>query len=249
MTEPLIVVEAKLRESSTTVRHLICREIRDGSSPAGRSIMVMNIPPLVTAEAVKQAFQSIAAVQNVSFEEANKNPLPTTRDIDYRGAKVIFKEKETLKLLSKQDYKSPLILVKTETHLENPMKIWMDNYNKSIITLEENKTRIDTIVQVYDKESEVKKSIRKEVNNEPDEEGWITVKRMKPDSLNKDKAMIAREKVKQEKKKRKEANVAEIYQYRLQETKVSQLRQLRKKYEQDKFKIAQIKSGRKFKPL
>lgn len=136
---------------------------------------------------------------------------------------------------------------KTKTK-QNALDIFKKKYNDSIINTPEHRAKIDKIVQLYDTKAMVKKKIE-EVSKEPDEEGWITVKRSRPDSLSREKALLEKSKMKEDKKKRLEANVAEVYQYRVRETKLDRLRELRKKFEQDKYKIAQMKSGRKFRPM
>ena len=95
------------------------------------------------------------------------------------------------------------------------------------------------------------KQLKEIPKNTEDEEGWITVRYKGKHSLNKEKAERVKEKLKQMKKKRIESNVSAVYQYRMRskEEKFARLRELRAKFEEDKHRLAQMKAGRKFRPV
>lgn len=128
------------------------------------------------------------------------------------------------------------------------MLILADQIKNHSRNMDELKKKADEITRLYDEEVRVKDKLIKSSAGEVDDEGWQVVRRSRPDSLNRDKADKLRIKAKEEKKKRLEANVAQVYQYKIRNEKLSKLRELRMKFEADKFKLAQMKAGRKFKP-
>jgi len=240
------IVEAKLKPDSTSTRHLVCHEIIDESYPVGRSIRILNMFPLVNDKALKQAFDSVSSVESVVFDDDTKEQLFPQKEIKYRTVVVVFKNATALIELT--DKKVQVVLTSKEHPLENTLDIWRENYNKSIISCGDIIRRINAVVDKYDEEAAKRKKEVKE-STEADEEGWITVRRGKPESMKREHAILEKNKAKAAKKKRLEADVAEMYQYRIRESKLGQLRQLREKFEADKLKIAQIKAGRKFRPF
>jgi ribosomal RNA-processing protein 7 len=248
MSEELVLVDFKLNKNSNRIRKFICREIEDASYPKGRSLLITNVPPLVKPEVIKQCFEKIADVENIVFrEESSDASFIPNRNNFFNEAVIVFRRLDVIDSLKDNTYPSPLTLMvgpKSSPYLFENFK---NHYNNTIINTKEYKEKIDKVVELYDKRGAVKKKIE-EFSKEADEDGWITVKRARPHSLNRDLALLEKSKAKQLKKKRLEANVAEVYQYRMKEKKLGRLRDLRKKFEEDKFKIAQMKSGRKFRP-
>ena len=83
---------------------------------------------------------------------------------------------------------------------------------------------------------------------QPDDEGWITVtkqdkkkgKKMRDDDKDKDK---------KGRRKKKKQHLQNFYAFQVKEDKLNRIQELRKKFEEDKKKIAKMKTERKFRPF
>lgn len=89
----------------------------------------------------------------------------------------------------------------------------------------------------YDRRREEEKQMKKRLT-EPDEEGWITVVRKRP---------LRPHTLPQRKRKKKE--LLNFYRFQQRETQRQQIAQLRKQFEEDKQRVAEMKTHRKFKPF
>ena len=249
-SQPFFVLKTKLLPCSTVVRNLICSQISDEDAPADRSFVIRNVPPLINEKNLLKAFANISPVQSVTFLDSKRNLFSDQMDFGYKKAIVTFSEPCGLEKVLKEQYESPILLAipLTDARLMTPMQILADQIKNHSRNMDELKKKADEITRLYDEEVRVKEKVIKSSAGEVDEEGWQVVRRSRPDSLNRDKAEKARIKAKEEKRKRLEANVAQVYQYKIRNEKLSKLRELRLKFEADKFKLAQMKSGRKFKP-
>ena len=86
---------------------------------------------------------------------------------------------------------------------------------------------------------------------EPDEDGWITVakvdkkKPVKPT----DSKLSEKMKGKKNRRNKKKLELQNFYSHQVKEEKVNKIQMLRKKFEEDKLKIAKMKADRKFRPF
>lgn len=245
------IVPAKLTPGSSVIRNLICSPVSDGSAPADSSVLVQNVPPLINEKNLIAAFKSVASVQSVTLVSDEKNSFVETPQIGYNKAVVVFKEDSGLTALKEGKFESPLVLSipLTDARLLTPIAMHAEQAKQHQEHAKTMREKADEIVKLYDEGVRLKTKMVKSYSGEVDEEGWQVVRRIRPDSLNREKALLTRMKLKEEKKKRIEGNVAQVYQYRMRNEKLGKLRQLRKKFEEDKFKIAQMRAGRKFKPM
>lgn len=118
----------------------------------------------------------------------------------------------------------------------------LSNYNKSIVNVSELKNKVRKSLQSYEKkESESKK--RGKAPKEPDEDGWITVRHKKGRDPTKTIAMKERNK----KKIKKNKKVLNFYAFEIRESKLKRHQELLEKFEEDKKRLAKMRSQRKFK--
>lgn len=251
------LIPVKLTPSSEVTRYLRVKKYESDTCPGDRSIFIANVPPLVTTSALKVTLSRFyGKVSSISFVEESKSITNNCYKIQHNSATVTFANKTSVdKILSKPTLSSPLCLTCDETNgkIESLLYLSKLNYNRSIITLDnEFCEKVDHFVESYKQFSERREKTLKEMSrNEPDEEGWITVKYKGKHNLNKDKSMSLKDRAKLMKKKRIESSISAAYQYRMRtkDEKFARLRELRARFEEDKFKLAQMKAGRKFKPM
>lgn len=67
------VIQVKVAETSRVVRHLYVKEhnVTDTHSckPNGRTLLVLNVPPYVTEEGVKQVFSDCGTIPRIILQE------------------------------------------------------------------------------------------------------------------------------------------------------------------------------------
>lgn len=253
------LLPVKLTPSSNVTRQLLVKSYESETCPLGKSLLILNVPPLVTAEALKLTFtKTFGKVTNSEFtQQSRKSIIDRKVNVEYNTAAIVFKDASSLeKVFQVKSTDSPVMSLTNAEEpgkLNNFLEIYKSNYNSSIISLDSNYLeKVDKLVSLYENHlAKREKAMKETPKNEVDEEGWITVKHKGKHSLNKDKAIKQRDKMKQIKKKRIESNVSAAYQYRMRskEEKFARLRELRAKFEEDKLKLAQLKAGRKFKPV
>ena len=251
------LIPVKLTPSSEVTRHLRVKKYESDTCPGDRSIFIANVPPLVTTSALRLTLsKAYGKISSLSFVEESKSITDNLYKIQHNSATVTFANKTSVdKILSTPPSQSPLSLTcdVANGRIESLLYLSKLNYNKSIITLDKGFCeKVDHFVESYKQFSERREKTLKEMSrNEPDEEGWITVKHKGKHNLNKDKSMSLKDRAKLIKKKRIESSISAAYQYRMRtkDEKYARLRELRARFEEDKFKLAQMKTGRKFKPM
>jgi len=134
--------------------------------------------------------------------------------------------------------------------LKNPdcgLHLFIQRYNSQIVPTPVLEDNIKKFMEKFDRE-EIKRK-KEEENNEgqPDEEGWIQVTRSGPRPGTR-RTEQTEEKLK-EKKKKSEKRVVNFTPRQMKETRARQLEDLKKKFGEDKQRIALMKQKRKFNPL
>lgn len=112
----------------------------------------------------------------------------------------------------------------------------------------------------YDQQEVAERLVRKRLS-EPDEEGWITVARKTPRtqlvgiaictaiSRHPLLTIMQQRPAHLEQKKRRQKELLNFYQFQQRETQREAIAELRKKFEKDKQKVAELRSKRKFRPF
>eukprot|EP00002_Diphylleia_rotans_P030941 TRINITY_DN6400_c1_g2_i1.p1 TRINITY_DN6400_c1_g2~~TRINITY_DN6400_c1_g2_i1.p1 ORF type:complete len:324 (+),score=57.22 TRINITY_DN6400_c1_g2_i1:54-1025(+) len=118
------------------------------------------------------------------------------------------------------------------------VKRWVEEYWADRPDIAALQKEIEAVVSEYDQRE--KKTIEKRQQEKlPDEDGWTTVHHGK-------KAKAAPRKM--TKTLKKERLLEDFYAFQRREKKVQRLTELRRKFEEDKERIARMKANRKFKP-
>ncbi|KAF5275842.1 hypothetical protein FQR65_LT04080, partial [Abscondita terminalis] len=232
-----------LRISSNSATHeLFAKEhvVRNHTpdKPPERTLFVLNVPPYLTEKSLKQAFSSAGAVENVVFQTK-----PSPKDCkDVGGFKVAYVVFEQLGSLSKS-LKLKSLEVKSNTFVTG-MKKWMSDYNNQICDQAELEKEIFNRVSKFDKEMEK----QKRQANMKDDGGWTTVTRK-----GKSRGLARKESIRNKIKKKiseqeKRKHLTDFYVFQKRESKMNHLVEMRKRYEEDKKKVAAMKQSRKFKP-
>ncbi|KAM9389661.1 ribosomal RNA-processing protein 7 homolog A [Phaethornis superciliosus] len=236
-------------------------QVRDGADtahPPGRTLFVLNVPPYCSPDSLSRLFSPCGRVQSVDVCEkpvpgekkeklASKffNCKPVT---GFQVAYVVFRKPagvQAAKALSRQ---GPL-LISTESHpVKTGISKWISSYEASVVDREELKAEVDAYMQNYDKKMAEEEAKAAKEEGVPDEEGWVKVTRKgrKP-GLPRTEAANLRV-LEREKQKRARKELLNFYAWQHRETKREHIAQLRKKFEEDKQRIALMRAQRKFRP-
>ncbi|OXA41721.1 ribosomal RNA-processing protein 7 homolog A isoform X2 [Folsomia candida] len=253
------VLRWKAKPESEVIREFFVK-IHDVSEPTrrkplGRTLLILNIPPFVYEKNIRQMFSAFGKIDEIFLHQkptlsipnqANKY-FPSEKELvdGYKVAYVVFSDIRSVKELIqiKTNEIEPLLL---NGEIHAGMRKWIDDYNSQIIdpaVLEED---VKQYMIEFEKQEIRRKAAEKQAS-EPDDEGWVTVTSQGKRAGTK-RTESTQEKLKA-KKRRMEKAVLNITPAQIKATKAKQLEELKKKFDEDKQKIALLKQQRKFKPF
>ncbi|XP_046763378.1 ribosomal RNA-processing protein 7 homolog A isoform X1 [Gallus gallus] len=238
--------------------------VREGpgdTHPPQRTLFVLNVPPYcsaVSGDALSRLFARCGAVQSVDLrdkpgpgEKAEKRTskfFTNGTATGFRVAYVVFRKPAGVQAAKALSQEGPL-LISTESHpVKTGISKWIARYADSVVDQEELKAEVDAYMQDYDKKIEEEEAKAAKEEGVPDEEGWVKVTRKgrKP-GLPRTEAANLRV-LEREKRKKARKELLNFYAWQHRETKREHIAQLRKKFEEDKQRIALMRAQRKFRP-
>ncbi|XP_045214166.1 ribosomal RNA-processing protein 7 homolog A-like [Mercenaria mercenaria] len=257
------VLPMKIEEKSTCLHYIYVKEhsIRDTHQckPKGRTLFALNVPPYCEEEHFKEMFASYGTVQRVYFHSKPTSGLPAVNTSaffptapviqGYKVAYLVFKKASSVKTITSLPYDKPLIMHKDGGHvIDTGLSKWVRQYREDVVDTEALQSEIDKYMEEYDEK--IQKEIEEAKANEgiADDDGWVTVTKYgknkgAPRTEAHEKALTRKEK-----KRRKDKELLNFYSFQMRETKREQIANLRKKFEEDKQRIALMKASRKFRP-
>jgi len=243
--------------------------VDEPSKPRERTLFCANIPPWATTEALKKIFQLNGNIENIYYQlqpSVGPAPLPVPDkqifkpessldpyavESGFKYAYIIFEKKQGVRnSMERMDLSKFYTAVSDDAPSEiSGVKFWNKSYNELWI----NESKISEQIEEYMKDYDANVAENKRKNEEleePDDEGWITVAKVdrrpkKKQGENNDD----RSKNKKGRRKKKKLELQNFYSHQIKEEKLNKIQMLRKKFEQDKQKIAKMKSERKFRPF
>ncbi|CAG8448546.1 2095_t:CDS:2 [Ambispora leptoticha] len=166
------------------------------------------------------------------------------------SALVIFEEKEGLTNALNMKQEKRIWSAGVEKIPPLGLEKWIQEYKLLRKSPDILQAEVDKFMLEYE-EAEKERQRKLAANlNKPDEDGFILVTRTARRNINTDGGIAVTaakaEDIKNLKPKKRE--LTDFYRFQLRETKRNKLIELRKKFEQDKQKIAQLKAARRFTP-
>lgn len=225
---------------------------KSSEKPVGKTLVVLNIPPYVTEANIEEIFTKLAGqVERVQLCDKNSSGdmgkysikseifAPIT-SYGFKKAFIVFKKSESISLVMRSKSLPPI----EDTTILSGVAKWTSEHNSRFVDKEEMQKEIDEYMQHYDKI----KLAASQQPEEDDDEGWTVVGKQAKDGFQQKQSTISKleQKIRDQKKKAK--NLTNFYTFEQRESKKQQLLELRKKFENDKFKMQSIKMNRKFKP-
>ncbi|XP_077132135.1 ribosomal RNA-processing protein 7 homolog A [Ranitomeya variabilis] len=222
------------------------------------SVLVVNVPAYVTKECLSDIFSSCGDVESVTLldkvEPSVKKHAEEYRYFNqqaikgFQAANIVFKNSSGIQKFRSIKVWTPLIISKRDDFVKAGLHKWIEDYEKSFVDVVVLQTEIDKYMQEHDKKVATKEDKAKEKEGVPDEDGWITVTRKgRRPGIARTEAVNFRL-TEKEKKKRAQKELLNFYAWQLRNKKKEHLAELRKKFEEDKQKIALMRAQRKFRP-
>ncbi|XP_042323706.1 ribosomal RNA-processing protein 7 homolog A isoform X2 [Sceloporus undulatus] len=166
----------------------------------------------------------------------------------FRVAYVVFKSPAGVQAAKSLSTEEPLLLSSNSHPVKTGIQKWIAKYAASIVNPTELKTEVDAFMQTYDQKIAKEEAKAEKEDGVPDEEGWVKVTRKgRRPGLPRTEAANLRA-LEREKRKRARKELLNFYAWQHRETKREHIAQLRKKFEEDKQKIALMRAQRKFRP-
>ncbi|XP_072167637.1 ribosomal RNA-processing protein 7 homolog A-like [Diadema setosum] len=255
------IVPVKFNEKSKAGHLMYCKEHSvkesDDIKPSHRTLFVVNVPPYCNKECMERLFGVCGPVESVGLQaKPGKDEDGTLEKIypmkytkGFKVAYVVFKHASSLRKALKHHYASPFVLSpEGESSVPTGYKKWCQEYAAMWSDPLKLQKKVDDFMADFDKKKQEEEEQAKEEEGVPDEDGWITVTKRSA------KPVVARTERQQrrlqarEKRKRAEKELMNFYTFQTRESKREHIAELRKKFEEDKQRISQMKAARKFKP-
>ena len=214
--------------------HVIRQE--NSKAPNHRTLFTLGWPPYCRDECIKKLFSKAGGVELVQLQDkvGFDEDIVVSLDSGFKIAYIVFDSSEAAESALKLGHKkTPLLCEIGPTGLAK----WCADYMKQRTTLTSIEAKVTEFMADYDKKKEATEK-HKQGLQEPDKDGWITVTRKNPKPLQ----------GKRHRQKKKKKELLNFYQFQLRESKRQHIAELRRKFEEDKLKVAEMKSKRKFRP-
>ncbi|XP_068151195.1 ribosomal RNA-processing protein 7 homolog A [Drosophila tropicalis] len=250
--------EAKHCHSIYMREHFI--RLMDPNKPKGRTLFLLNIPPYVTEASLKEFFKQFGKVESVQFaaKPGREETIKWYEGLDvpfsnveapfiFKVAYVVFEKSSSIaKALSIDSL--DLFNSSQECLIKTGMELWHEEYEqKYLLDPEATKKRIKLYMAGYDKRERA--ALEEAKTSEADADGWVTVgKEGRNAGFEQKESVIGRieNKVAKDKKTKELKN---FYTFQIRESKMQNIVEMRKKFEEDKRKIELLKQSRRFKPF
>eukprot|EP00092_Neocalanus_flemingeri_P012816 GFUD01013809.1.p1 GENE.GFUD01013809.1~~GFUD01013809.1.p1 ORF type:complete len:275 (+),score=107.29 GFUD01013809.1:39-863(+) len=268
--EDFQVLQLKFSPSHQSCHHLFFKphsvRVEEPLKPRDRTLFCANIPPWATVDTLRRIFQPNGPVEQVYLQSApSVGPPGLPGDSVFReegdpyrvggGFKfgyIVFERPQGVKnAMNKMDLSKVVVASTVENPIVVGVKRWAMEYNEQWRKEEEVKESIENFMVEYDKTVAEEKKAEEDMG-EPDEDGWVTVTRQdkkKPPAAAVVKEAEDRARGKKNRRKKKKLVLQNFYSHQVKEDKMDRIQDLRKKFEEDKLKIAKMKSERKFRPF
>ncbi|XP_029294008.1 ribosomal RNA-processing protein 7 homolog A [Cottoperca gobio] len=260
------VLSLRFRSDSVAQHKLYVKEhkVRAEKSshrPMDRTLFVLNIPPYCTEAVVNELFSQFGCVQSVelrdhpgSSQESGPKMSKFFRPAKKQGFKVgyiVFQNSSSLAEAKSHPHDAPLVVCTEQHPVRTGAQKWIQQYTESFIHPDKLQQIVDSFMEGYDKrkEEEADRQKKEAEQLQEDEEGWVKVTRGSKGTKARPHSEAANKRTLQKeirKKKRKE--LMNFYTWQHRNTQKEHIAELRKKFEEDKQRIAILRTQRKFKP-
>ncbi|KAM3721926.1 Ribosomal RNA-processing protein [Dirofilaria immitis] len=235
-----------ISEKFSSERHLFLK--KDPTNHC--SLIIANIPPYITPVALGRILAELGSGRPDEIIPQRGTAASDSITEGFYTASARLKTEDAVEQALQNCRKIPFFcLSNIDVELtQNGTAKLCDEYRKSFKTVAELQESVNSYIEKHDAEVLKRKQKAKRMANVPDEDGWITVtkshyKPVPPAIVVKNKDDL----LKLSKKKRVEESIP-FYSFQLKQSKLRHLEELRRKFAEDKKKLAIAKAARKFRP-
>ncbi|MBN3300378.1 RRP7A protein, partial [Amia calva] len=255
-------VPLQFSQSSTAQHYLYVKEHRvraEGSSsrPLDRTLFVLNVPPYCSEQCVSALFSDCGAVESVELRERpgpQEHTEPelsqyfrTPRREGFSVAYVVFKKASSVAAAKKLSPATPLVLSTEQQPIRTGIQKWADQYSAALVDTRQLQAAVDAYMQEHDRRKE--EAAQREAEAEgADGEGWVKVSRRGHTASRPHSEPANHRALEREKRKRARKELMNFYTWQHRETQREHIAELRRKFEEDKQRIAVLRAQRKFRP-
>uniref|UniRef100_A0AAY5K1I5 RRM domain-containing protein n=1 Tax=Esox lucius TaxID=8010 RepID=A0AAY5K1I5_ESOLU len=245
----IFVKEHRVRAEKTTHR------------PLDRTLFVLNIPPYCSESVIRELFSQFGPVQSVELREkpgSSENAtsklakyFTTAQKQGFVVGYIVFQKATSIAAAKSHPHNVPLVVSTEQQPVWTGLKKWIHQYKQSIVQTDKLQEAVDAFMQDYDqrKNEEAKRQKKQAEEQQEDEEGWVKVTRGKGGAKARPHSEVANQKALQkETRKRKRKELINFYTWQHRNTQKEHIAELRKKFEEDKQRIALLRAQRKFRP-
>ncbi|KAK9535516.1 hypothetical protein VZT92_007891 [Zoarces viviparus] len=260
--------ELSLRFSSDSVsehklylkEHKVRAE-KSSHRPLDRTLFVLNMPPYCSEGVVKEMFSQFGCVRSVELRDhpgSSKESGPKLsrffKPADKQGFKVgyiVFQNPSSVSAAKSHPHDAPLVVCTEQRQVRTGAQKWIQQYTESFSHPEKLQQIVDSFMEGYDKRKEEEADRQKEEaeQQQEDEEGWVKVTRGPKGTKGRPHSEAANKRTLQkEMRKKKRKELLNFYTWQHRNTQKEHIADLRKKFEEDKQRIALLRAQRQFRP-
>jgi len=258
--------------TSSSSHHLLTRRVSDVV------LLIHSVPPWCNESHLKSLLaESCGGLKQLRFLSSKAEtkawcsptppPIPTEEsevidspyfkkvtEVKFHDALVVFKSAACAQKLLARKKEEPLVLQSETRKPVVGLRRWISDYSSRIITdWNHFQKDLDDYMVAYDERKATESAELKEMSEVADDDGWVTVTSKskkgarKPNNNNNNNNNHPRSKAKA-KAAGKKKELLNFYKFQKKEKKEDLIQNLREKFEEDKKRVAQMRSERKFKP-
>uniref|UniRef100_UPI0037E86565 ribosomal RNA-processing protein 7 homolog A n=1 Tax=Semicossyphus pulcher TaxID=241346 RepID=UPI0037E86565 len=237
------------------------RAEKSSGRPLDRTLFVLNIPPYCSEGVIRELFSQFGDVQFVelrdhpgSSQEAGPKLSKFFKPVSKQGFKVgyiVFQNSSSIAAAKSHSHDVPLVVCTEEHQVKTGVQKWIKQYTDSFIQPDKLQQIVDSFMDDYDKrkEEEAERQKKEAEQQQEDEEGWVKVTRGQKGTKARPHSEAANQKtLRKEMRKKKRKELMNFYTWQHRNTQKEHIAELRKKFEEDKQRIALLRAQRKFKP-
>ncbi|VDK78999.1 unnamed protein product [Litomosoides sigmodontis] len=236
-----------ISEKFDSERHLFLK--RDPTNEC--SLIIANIPPYITPVTLGRILAELGSGRPDEITPQRGTATNSKITDGFYTASARLKTESAVEQALQNCEKIPfLYLSNIDVELvQNGAEKLCNEYRKNFKTIAQLQESVDSYMKQHDAKVVEEKRRAKRMASVPDEDGWITVTKSHYKPV--PRAIVVKSKEDllklSKKKKHVEDNIA-FYSFQLKQSKLRHLEELRRKFAEDKKKLAIAKAARKFRP-
>ena len=221
---------------------------RKDDHPAERTLFLINLPVDSTQQHLERLFRHCGVIESITWRNGKY------AHISGQSCHIVFKDAESIDAVLDMKPRKRVWATDASCGLSSNSNFILEFISEHVATrlsLASIKSKVDTEMAVFTENERLEKEEVERIRNMPDADGFVKVTRGKGRRTNTDGNGASVMPLSTEDAlnlKPKDHGLVDFYRFQMRESKRTQLADLRKRFEQDKLKIASLKEKRKFTP-